>query len=120
MEKVSGIGGVFFRAEDPVALAEWYERHLGVTKTPPNYDEPVWEQTAGPTVFAPFPMETDYFGNARQQAMVNFRVADLDAMVAQLEGAGIAVDVDSEVYPNGRFAHLSDPEGNRIELWQPA
>ena len=120
MEKVSGIGGVFFRASDPAALAEWYETHLGVTKTPDNYDDPVWEQAAGPTVFAPFPRDTDYFGSAAQQAMINFRVTDLDAMVAQLAAAGIDVEVSPETYPNGRFAHLNDPEGNRIELWQPA
>ena len=120
MEKVTGIGGFFFRAKDPAALAEWYEQHLGVTKTPNNYDDPVWEQVAGPTVFAPFPEDTDYFGSAEQEAMINFKVSNLDAMVDQLRGAGIEVKVEPEPYPNGRFAHLSDPEGNRIELWEPA
>ncbi|WP_421726558.1 VOC family protein [Bauldia sp.] len=119
MEKVDGIGGVFFRAEDPDALAGWYEAHLGVTRTPDSYDKPCWTQAAGETVFAPFPRDTDYFGRADKQWMVNFRVSDLDAMVAQLRAAGIAVEVDESDYPNGRFAHLSDPEGNRIELWEP-
>lgn len=120
MEKVEGIGGLFFRARDPKALAEWYEAHLGVTRTPDNYDDPGWSQAAGQTVFAPFPADTTYFGRTDKQWMVNFRVRDLDAMTAQLRAAGITVTPDPETYPNGRFAHLSDPEGNRIELWEPA
>jgi predicted enzyme related to lactoylglutathione lyase len=119
METVTGIGGLFFRAKDPDALAAWYEAHLGVSRVPKSYDESPWRQDAGPTVFAPFPADTDYFGRADQQFMVNFRVRDLDAMAAQLRAAGIAVDIDATVYPNGRFAHLNDPEGNRIELWEP-
>lgn len=120
MERVTGIGGLFFRASDPKALAEWYEIHLGVVRTPESYDAEPWVQSAGPTVFAPFPHDTDYFGRPENQWMVNFRVADLDAMIAQLHSTGIAVEIDETAYPNGRFAHLSDPEGNRIELWQPA
>lgn len=120
MERVNGIGGLFFRAKDPKALADWYEQHLGVRKTPESYEEEPWWQERGPTVFAPFQADTDYFGSEENQWMVNFRVADLDAMAAQLGRAGIEVKVDPEVYPNGRFAHLSDPEGNPIELWEPA
>ena len=118
-ERVTGIGGFFFRAADPKALAAWYERHLGVNQTPTSYGAEPWRQEAGPTVFAPFKADTKYFGRATQQWMINFRVRDLDAMVAQLTGAGIAVDVDREVYPNGRFARLADPEGNPIQLWEP-
>ena len=120
MEKVSGIGGLFFRAQDPEGLAEWYRRHLGIDLVPQTWEQQPWIQQAGPTVFAPFPADTDYFGRERQQWMVNFRVDDLDAMVAQLQAASIAVDIDAEAYPNGRFARLHDPEGNPIELWQPA
>jgi predicted enzyme related to lactoylglutathione lyase len=119
MEKVEGIGGLFFRARDPAALGRWYEQHLGVKLTPTSYGEAPWRQEAGPTVFAPFPAETKYFGGAEQMWMVNFRVGDLDAIVAQLRASGIDVEVDPERYPNGRFARLSDPEGNPIELWQP-
>lgn len=119
MEKVTGIGGFFFRATDPKALAEWYERHLGVTRIPTSYDAEPWRQDAGWTAFAPFAATTKYFGRATQQWMINFRVRDLDAMVAQLTSAGITVDVDREVYPNGRFARLEDPEGNPIQLWEP-
>ncbi|MGX9855948.1 VOC family protein [Limimaricola variabilis] len=117
MEKVTGIGGVFFRARDPEALAKWYLDHLGIEGPGAS----IWRQEAGPTVLMPFAQETDYFGRSEQQWMINFRVADLDAMVAQLDAAGIAVERrdewDSEI---GRFARIHDPEGNPIELWQPA
>ena len=119
MEKVTGIGGLFFRARDPDTLSRWYLTHLGVTLTPANYEELPWWQEAGPTAFIPFPENTDYFGAPQQPWMVNFRVRDLVAMTAQLAAAGIAVAVDPEEYPNGRFARLHDPEGNPIELWEP-
>ncbi|WP_170422608.1 VOC family protein [Ruegeria arenilitoris] len=115
MEKVNGIGGVFFRARNPEALSAWYETHLGVN----HYDPVPWKQQEGYTVFAPFDQNTEYFGRAEQQWMINFRVDDLDAMTAQLEAAGIKVETnaewDSEV---GKFARIHDPEGNPIELWQ--
>ncbi len=118
MQKVTGIGGFFFRAEDPQALAEWYEEHLGISQVPADYDALPWRQEAGPTVFAPFKKNSEYFGRDEQMWMLNFRVQDLAAMVAQLERAGIKVDVDQEEYPNGKFARLYDPEGNPIELWE--
>jgi glyoxylase I family protein len=118
-ERVSGIGGLFFRAKDPDALAQWYKDHLGIDLVPADYSQKPWSQEAGPTVFAPFAADTDYFGNREKQWMVNFRVRDLDAMVKQLRAANIDVSVDPEAYPNGRFARLHDPEGNRIELWEP-
>jgi len=120
MEAVAGIGGVFFRAREPAALGQWYQDHLGVTVTPSTYEESPWMQEAGPTVFSPFPEASEYFGDLKRMWMVNFRVRDLDAMVAQLRASDIVVDVDPQLYPNGRFARLHDPEGNPIELWQPA
>lgn len=119
MERVTGIGGLFFRAADLEKLATWYETHLGINPVPSTYEESPWAQEAGPTVFAPFAKDTTYFGDAAQQWMINFRVNNLDAMVEQLKGAGIEVDADPESYPNGRFARLHDPEGNPIELWEP-
>ena len=120
MEKVAGIGGLFFRAHDPKALGNWYEQHLGIALTPTTEGAAVWQQEAGPTVFSPFPETTKYFGDPNKVWMVNFRVRDLDKMVAQLRTAGIEVK-DPESYPNvGRFARLHDPEGNPIELWQPS
>lgn len=118
MEKVNGIGGVFFRSNDPAALAKWYNDHLGITPVPSDYESPCWSQEAGPTVFTPFPADTTYFDRPGQSFMVNFRVRDLDAMVRQLEAAGIAVKLDPESYPNGRFARVHDPDGNPIELWE--
>jgi glyoxylase I family protein len=121
MEKVTGIGGLFFRAHDPKALASWYQQHLGVSLTPTSEGEHAWEQEAGPTAFTPFPETTKYFGDAQKVWMVNFRVRDLDKMAAQLRSAGIEIKVDPQSYANiGRFARLHDPEGNPIELWQPA
>nr|WP_299322629.1 VOC family protein [Parasphingopyxis sp.] len=119
-ERVTGIGGFFFRAEDPAALAVWYRDNLGIDLTPRSYDVEPWQQEAGPTVFGPFSATTEYFGRPEQMWMINFRVADLDAMAAQLEANDIAVEIDPETYPNGRFARLADPEGNPIQLWQPA
>ena len=119
MEKVTGIGGLFFRAHDPVALGHWYLQHLGISLTPSSYDAPVWQQEAGPTVFSPFPETSEYFGDSHKVWMVNFRVRDLDKMIAQLRTAGIEIKVDPQSYPNGRFARLHDPEANPIELWQP-
>jgi predicted enzyme related to lactoylglutathione lyase len=119
MEKVTGIGGMFFRSKDPASLRAWYERHLGITRTPTDYESPAWHQQAGTTVFEPFPADTKYFGRDDQVWMINFRVSNLDAMAKQLQAAGIVVTVDAEQYPNGRFARLHDPEGNPIELWEP-
>jgi predicted enzyme related to lactoylglutathione lyase len=112
-ERVLGIGGLFFRSRDPKKLAQWYQANLGI-------DHQVWQQAAGPTAFTPFAMDTDYFGSKEQAWMLNFRVRSLDAMVAQLQKANIEVKVDPEKYPYGRFARLHDPEGNPIELWEPA
>lgn len=117
MATVTGIGGVFFRARDPEALRQWYATHLGIGAETP----PVWQQSAGPTVFMPFAADTDYFGRAEQAWMLNFRVTDLDEAMARLQAVGIVVETrsewDSEV---GRFARIHDPEGNPIELWEPS
>jgi len=120
MEKVIGIGGFFFRAKDPKALALWYQQHLGILTIPTSDGETSWQQEAGATAFAPFPETSKYFGDAQKVWMLNFRVRDLDKMAAQLQAAGIEVKIDPQSYPYGRFARLHDPEGNPIELWQPA
>ncbi len=114
MEKVRGIGGLFLRARDPQALAGWCRDVLGIDMT-----SGIWFQEQGPTVFAPFSESDDYFDTDRRW-MLNFRVADLDKMTAQLSAAGIEIitrpEWDSEI---GRFARIHDPEGNPVELWQP-
>jgi len=119
VEVATGIGGFFFRARDPGALAIWYQERFGITTVPETYDEGAWEQQEGETVFAPFPMDSEMIGPPEHAWMINFRVVDLDAIVTQLRAAGETVEVDPERYPNGRFAEVRDPEGNGIQLWQP-
>jgi predicted enzyme related to lactoylglutathione lyase len=117
MERVVGIGGHFMRAADPAALSAWYRDCLGLDAD----EHGQWEQEAGPTVFATFESDTDYFGSRDHQVMLNFRVRDLDAMLAQLRAKGAAVaDETQEMEGVGRFGWVTDPEGNRIELWQRA
>jgi glyoxylase I family protein len=118
-QRVAGIGGLFFRANDPTALAKWYLDKLGIDPIPSDYGQKPWNQEAGPTAFAPFPKDTVFAKDKDQSWMIDFRVNDLDAMVAQLRASGEHVKVDPKVYPNGRFARLRDPEGNPIELWEP-
>jgi len=119
MERVQGIGGFFFKAKDPKALAQWYADNLGVSLTPKSYGQQPWTQMAGPTAFEPFPADSTFFERASQQFILNFRVGNMDAMVAQLERGGAKVERDPTVYPNGLFASTHDPEGNPIQLWQP-
>ncbi|MFG2484662.1 VOC family protein [Streptomyces virginiae] len=117
MERVLGIGGYFMRAADPAALGAWYRDCLGLDAD----EHGLWQQGAGPTVFAPFDAETDYFGSSTQQTMLNFRVRDLDAMLAQLRAKGADVDQETQDMEGvGRFGWVTDPAGNRVELWQPA
>lgn len=117
MERVTGIGGYFWRARDPDALSRWYAEHLGIS----DFKDQVWQQEAGPTVFAPFGADTEYFGRKDQQSMLNFRVSDLGAMLTQLRAAGVDVDEKTEEQDGvGRFGWATDPEGNRFELWEPA
>ena len=117
MERVLGIGGHFMRATDPPALGAWYRDCLGLDAD----ENGVWQQTVGPTVFATFAEETVYFGSRTQQTMLNFRVSDLDAMLAQLRAKGADVAEETQEMDGvGRFGWVTDTEGNRVELWQPA
>jgi predicted enzyme related to lactoylglutathione lyase len=120
MAKVVGVGGVFLKARDPKALSAWYGTHLGVPTQDGGslgFDGP---ESTGMTVFAHFPRDTTYFGGGEQEFMLNFRVDDLDGLLAQLEAVGVRIDPKREDYPYGRFGWIWDPEGNRIELWQPS
>jgi predicted enzyme related to lactoylglutathione lyase len=120
MEKATGIGGLFIRSKDPARLARWYREALGIDTYSEEQDG-VWRQEAGPTVWSPFPQDTEYFGRPEQGFMVNLRVRDLDAMLAQLRGLGtVVIDDVQEMDGIGRFGWVEDPDGNRIELWQPA
>ncbi len=121
-EKVTGIGGVFFRVRDPARISAWYREHLGLgaDEGPVQF---LWREKERPdefgrTVWSLFPDETDYFGPARPAFMINYRVANLDKMLAQLRQGGVTVEkVENHSY--GRFAWITDPEGNRVELWEP-
>jgi glyoxylase I family protein len=113
-----GIGGIFFRAQHPAALAAWYQEIFGIVGPGAG---PPWKSEAGTTVFAPFEADTDYFGRAEQWAMVNFRIADMDAAIAALRRAEVRIVKPLEEMEGiGRFIWVEDPEGNRIELWEPA
>ncbi len=124
MAKVLGIGGVFFRSDDPERLYGWYEKHLGLARHPGGPVIFPWRQadhpdTAAMTVWSLFPRDTDYFGPTKPAFMVNYIVDDIDGMLADLRAAGAQVDDRREDSEYGRFAWVTDPEGNRIELWQP-
>jgi predicted enzyme related to lactoylglutathione lyase len=124
MQRVTGIGGVFFKSKDPKALAAWYGTHLGMNVeawggvafgwvTPEN------PTGTGTTVWSPFKQDSTYFGSGAQSFMVNFRVHDLHALLAALRAEGCDVDAKVDESEYGKFGWVTDPEGNRIELWQP-
>ena len=117
MERVVGIGGTFFRARDPERLRAWYADHLGIALE--DWGGHVFEAGDGEqTVWAVFSAGSDYWPR-KQASMLNYRVRDLDAMLAQLRAAGVEVEEKVEDDPNGRFGWAFDPEGNRFELWEP-
>ena len=123
MARVTGIGGIFIRARDSKALAAWYAQHLGIQLTEWGGAQFLWADevppTTGSTAWSVFPADTKYFGSGPQPYMVNYRVDDLDALLVQLEAAGVTIDPKRENASYGRFAWITDPEGNRVELWQP-
>jgi len=124
MKRVTGIGGIFFKCKDPQAMKQWYEEHLGIPQDPYGYTFKWFEQRdsdlVGRTVWSPFPSGTDYFGDESQQLMINYRVADIERLVDQLRQEGVTIVDEIQDYEGiGKFVHILDGEGNRIELWQP-
>jgi len=124
MRRVTGLGGLFFKAENPEELYQWYEKHLGVARQGQEAATFNWRyaddpQKAGMTVWAAFPKDTTYFNPSTSSFMMNFIVEDLDGLLAALREEGVEVDPKREDYEYGRFAWIMDPEGNRIELWEP-
>jgi len=123
MKKVTGIGGVFFRCSDPEKMRDWYKKNLGVPAD--EYGAVFrWRQKDDPdrlgyTVWSPFDEDTDYFDPSESAFMINFRVDDLDGMLAQLKKAGVEVVGEVQEYEYGRFGWVLDPDGNKIELWEP-
>ncbi len=123
MKKVTGIGGVFFKCDDPKAMKEWYSQNLGLV-TDQYGGVFQWRQADAPeqsgyTSWSPFPKDTEYFAPSKKDFMFNYRVADLDALLAELRTAGVPIIGEVQVFDYGRFAHILDPEGNKIELWEP-
>lgn len=118
MERVTGIGGVFVRAGQAAGLRAWYAEHLGIDLGDWGMKPFDWTP-GGSTTFAVFAHDTDYLGRPEQAFMVNFRVADLDAMLAQLRSGGVEVIDEIQESEFGRFGWAVDPEGTRFELWEP-
>lgn len=120
MERVTGVGGIFFKARDPEKLAAWYRQNLGLPLEAGQSYGMFVAQEGDRTVWSSFPADTEYFGSSSAGCMLNYRVRDLDAMLEQLRAAGAVVEDRVEEYEYGRFGWAADPEGNRFELWQPA
>ncbi len=123
MKKVTGIGGIFFKSKDPKAINEWYKTHLGF-ETSPYGTSFEWRESEdstqkGLTQWNPFPETTKYFEPSNKEFMINYRVADLDALVAQLKAEGVTIVDEVEDTDYGKFVHILDLEGNKIELWEP-
>jgi predicted enzyme related to lactoylglutathione lyase len=123
MKRVTGIGGIFFKANDPQKLLEWYAKHLGITPRPDGSVSFSWvteDSKPGSTIWAPFPRDTKYFEPSSAPFMVNYRVENLDQLIEELGLEGVTIDSKREEGEFGKFAWIMDPEGNRIELWEPA
>jgi catechol 2,3-dioxygenase-like lactoylglutathione lyase family enzyme len=120
MAKVIGLGGIFFKSRDPAALTAWYAEHLGLSPEPwggVKFEED--SSRPGSTLWSPFASDTSYFGEGGQSFMLNFRVDDLEALLAKLRAAGVHVDERTDHSEFGRFGWIVDPDGHRVELWQP-
>ena len=130
MKRVTGIGGIFFKSENPQQLYEWYEKHLGIQRDP-NAGSALFQwrelQAAdgtqpgpeGLTTWSIFPHTTKYFGDSKAGFMFNYRVDNLDTLLEDLKNSGVTIDPHRENADYGRFAWITDPDGNRIELWEP-
>src|SRR5690606_17164644 len=123
MKRVTGHGGIFFKCKDPQTLKSWYEKHLGF-KTDQYGGTFEWRQAADPkksgyTAWSPMQENTDYFDPSEKQFMINYRVENLEHLLVVLEKEGVHVIGKIETYEYGKFAHILDPEGNKIELWEP-
>jgi predicted enzyme related to lactoylglutathione lyase len=124
MARVRGIGGVFFKSENPEALRAWYAKHLGIVSEGDSGAMFPWNQPDTPakqnfTAWSIFPSTTAYFGESKSALMVNYVVDDLHATLKSLRDEGVWVDPKVEEYDYGKFAWIMDPDGNRIELWEP-
>ena len=124
MKRVTGLGGVFFKARDPKRMMEWYARHLGINMDPEYGTSFEWRTAADPskkgfTAWSPFKEDTTYFEPSKKEFMMNYRVADLDGLLRALAEESVEIIGEVQVFDYGKFAHIVDPEGNKIELWEP-
>jgi predicted enzyme related to lactoylglutathione lyase len=122
MKRVTGVGGIFFRAKDPKALYEWYRKHLGIESSPEAgamFSDADHLENPGFTIWAIFPESTEYFRSPDRRFMINFRVDDLERLLKALREEGVDVDEKMEAHEYGKFGWITDPEGNRVELWEP-
>ena len=122
-KRVTGIGGIFFKSNDPSFMRDWYSQHLGLNTDQygttfewRHADDP---SEKGHTVWSPFERDTKYFQPSKQDFMINFRVTDLEGLLEELKAAGIEQIGEMQTYEYGKFAHIMDPEGNKLELWEP-
>lgn len=123
MKKVTGIGGVFFKCKDPKKVTEWYQKHLGLDTNPYGASFEWYEgfdsTKKAQTQWTPFPDSTEYFGPSKKDFMINYRVENLAALVEELKKEGVTIVDTIESYDYGKFVHIMDPEGNKIQLWEP-
>jgi predicted enzyme related to lactoylglutathione lyase len=125
VKRVTGIGGIFFKAENPGQLYEWYEKHLGIQREPHGYGALLhWREDENPerrgeTVWALFEKHSQKFEPSRAPFMLNYRVDDMDALLGALRAEGVEIDPKRDDSEYGKFAWITDPEGNKIELWEP-
>lgn len=122
MKRVTGIGGIFFKAKDPKALQAWYQKHLGLPATPEGYIVLQWgkeEGDSGYTVWSAMPEDTQYYAPSQAPFMINYRVENLDALLDLLREEGVEIVGEPQEYEYGKFGWIMDPEGNKIELWEP-
>lgn len=123
MKKVTGIGGIFFKSKDPKAINQWYKTHLGFETSPygTNFEWREMEDSTkkGTTVWNPFKDDTKYFDPSTKDFMINYRVENLEILVEELKKENVTIVDNIETYDYGKFVHIMDPEGNKIELWEP-
>lgn len=123
MKKVTGLGGIFFKTKNPEKNKEWYQKHLGI-ESDQYGGKFIWRDADNPdnkciTVWSPFPKDTEYFGDSKQEYMINYRVHDLEALLKELKKEGVQEVGEMESYEYGKFAWIKDPDGIKIELWEP-
>lgn len=123
MKRVTGIGGIFFKCQDPEKMKDWYQAHLGLTKgdygTHFEWRKADASEQTGLTLWTPFKETTKYFEPSSKDYMINYRVEDLEGLVKALKEEGVNVLDEIQAYDYGKFVHIMDPEGNKIELWEP-